>query len=746
MSRKSLLGIVVALSSGFLSISALGQEPLRPERNPADTANPVESLFKGIGGALSNIVSTKGSEFSELVEKNELDEADKFYGREKEYFKENDNKTVVKTLADKLNAKLTPALESARSALKKDLSADEFAVGSWPIVRKDLSNARELAKSYLAYNVFQDSELRANGISDLKAEIELLTKKLTAYAPIAFAAYDHINAPGFFGEYPAALSESSFTSSHAAMLVKKVEGASASQLLTVLKKYPNLPQHEAAALSTRYVERLFEDKGGAPKDFYSAYKARLELEASGYAQYAKGLAIQLVDSSQDNGKTPFSFEMKNDTKLPIAKTSSRSVLENFNLQQSDYVVVLNARGRDPKRKVVDKTEVSSRVISGYRSMPNPAYAQARANYVNAQQELNRQNLRNSLQPGYGWGAVLQGIGQGIQAGATRRYFEIMQATPQTIEEPVYADYQFTVSTVESTKTGDIFVAALDRRGRQVAQLTVPWEEKRTFSVAFGIEDKDPDRGSLSSRYVDEKAVDGYEQENSELSIGPVLEKFLAANLPFTALREGQDLFPASAENTQVAAVQVSGAQPVVDASWAARLESVVIVLNPKGGGGAGFFVAPNLVLTNQHVVAGAKFAEVKLKNGIETVGRGIKSDAGLDLAVIQVADKGTPVTFQSGPIGAGATVEAVGHPKGLTFSVTRGIISAIRKMKNPLVPGSREMLVVQTDAAINPGNSGGPLFLDGKVIGVNSQKLSAKGIEGLGFAVHFTEVVRFLQE
>jgi S1-C subfamily serine protease len=170
------------------------------------------------------------------------------------------------------------------------------------------------------------------------------------------------------------------------------------------------------------------------------------------------------------------------------------------------------------------------------------------------------------------------------------------------------------------------------------------------------------------------------------------------------------------------------------------------VLNPKGGGGAGFFVAPNLVLTNQHVVAGAKFAEVKLKNGIETVGRVIKSDAGLDLAVIQVADKGTPVTFQSGPIGAGATVEAVGHPKGLTFSVTRGIISAIRKMKNPLVPGSREMLVVQTDAAINPGNSGGPLFLDGKVIGVNSQKLSAKGIEGLGFAVHFTEVVRFLQE
>ena len=747
MSRTSLLAIVVALLSAFLSIGALGQEPLRPERNPSDSSNPVESLFKGIGGALSNIVSTKGTEFTELVEKNQLDEADKFYGREQEYFKENDSKTVIKALADKLNSKLVPALESARSAIKKDSSVDKFEVASWPAMRKDLSNAKELAKTYLEYNVFQDSELRSSEASALNADIDLLTKKLTAYAPAAFAAYDHVGAPGFFGEYPAALSESSFTSSHASELVKSVEGASASQLLAVLKKYPKLPQPEASALSTKYVERLFEEKGGAPRDFYSAYKARLELEASGYAQYAKGLAIQLVDSSQDNGKTPFSFAVKNDTKLPIAKASSRSLLENSDLQQSDYVVVLNARGGEPKRKVVDKTEVSSRIISGYRRMPNPAYAQARANYVNAQQELNRQNLRNSLQPAQGWGALFQGIGQGIQAGVTRKYFDEMQATPQTIDEPVYADYQFTVSTVESTKAGNIFVAVLDRRGRQVAQFTSPWEEKKTFSIAFGIEDKDPDKGSLSSRYVDEKAVDAYEQENGELSAGPVIEKFIAANLPFTALREGQELFPTPMEpDTKVAAMQVSGTQAVVDASLAARLESVVIVLNPKGGGGAGFFVAPNLVLTNQHVIAGAKFAEVKLKNGIETVGRVIKSDAGLDLAVIQVADKGTPVVFQSGPIGVGATVEAVGHPKGLTFSVTRGIISAIRRMKNPLVPGSREMLVVQTDAAINPGNSGGPLFLDGKVIGVNSQKLSAKGIEGLGFAVHFTEVVRFLQE
>jgi serine protease Do len=56
------------------------------------------------------------------------------------------------------------------------------------------------------------------------------------------------------------------------------------------------------------------------------------------------------------------------------------------------------------------------------------------------------------------------------------------------------------------------------------------------------------------------------------------------------------------------------------------------------------------------------------------------------------------------------------------------------------------MLVIQTDAAINPGNSGGPLYLDGRVVGINTQKLAARGLEGLGFAVHYAEISRFLQD
>ena len=124
----------------------------------------------------------------------------------------------------------------------------------------------------------------------------------------------------------------------------------------------------------------------------------------------------------------------------------------------------------------------------------------------------------------------------------------------------------------------------------------------------------------------------------------------------------------------------------------------------------------------------------------------MRFDIGLDLALIQVSEIGKPVQFSSAPLSTGATVEAIGHPQGLEFTVTRGIISAIRKMKNSLVRGSREMLIIQTDAAISPGNSGGPLFLGMNVIGVNSQKLVKTGVEGLGFALHYAEVQRFIQE
>jgi len=69
----------------------------------------------------------------------------------------------------------------------------------------------------------------------------------------------------------------------------------------------------------------------------------------------------------------------------------------------------------------------------------------------------------------------------------------------------------------------------------------------------------------------------------------------------------------------------------------------------------------------------------------------------------------------------------------------------MREFDSTYARGGKKIRFIQTDAAINPGNSGGPLFLGTRVVGVNTQKLAATDLEGLGFAIHYSEVLEFLQ-
>jgi serine protease Do len=155
-------------------------------------------------------------------------------------------------------------------------------------------------------------------------------------------------------------------------------------------------------------------------------------------------------------------------------------------------------------------------------------------------------------------------------------------------------------------------------------------------------------------------------------------------------------------------------------------------------------VDSNEILTNYHVVEGASTIELRSLDGQLFTGRVAKKDIGIDLALIKVDRAGPPTQFSQSILKAGDTVEAIGHPKGLFFSVSRGIVSAVRQMKGMLAQGGERALVIQTDASMNPGNSGGPLFFKDRVVGVNTIKF--KGAEGIGFAVHYSEALKFLSQ
>ena len=177
----------------------------------------------------------------------------------------------------------------------------------------------------------------------------------------------------------------------------------------------------------------------------------------------------------------------------------------------------------------------------------------------------------------------------------------------------------------------------------------------------------------------------------------------------------------------------------------------VVTIRAAGSQGTGFFITDNgKVLTNRHVVSGAYNKEIL----IETVsGRSYKGKVSFvsredDFAIIDVSGvdlpKALPICYSSYPM-AGEDVIALGSPLGLSNTVTRGIVSALRRSGNDFdsvaMTGSS---LIQTDAAINPGNSGGPLLNEnGEVIGVNT--FGQTSSQGLNFAVSIVDIMQQLK-
>jgi len=159
---------------------------------------------------------------------------------------------------------------------------------------------------------------------------------------------------------------------------------------------------------------------------------------------------------------------------------------------------------------------------------------------------------------------------------------------------------------------------------------------------------------------------------------------------------------------------------------------------PQQGMGSGFVIdSEGHILTNYHVIEGARQLEVTTSDKKKYKAQIVGTDQIHDLAVIQIPTGSVPKAEigDSKDLVVGQKVYAIGNPFGLSGTMTRGIISSIRSLK-----GQHGFIdeAIQTDAAINPGNSGGPLLnVRGQVIGINSMILTggAEQSAGIGFAI-----------
>ncbi|MEK6871762.1 MAG: trypsin-like peptidase domain-containing protein [Nanoarchaeota archaeon] len=166
------------------------------------------------------------------------------------------------------------------------------------------------------------------------------------------------------------------------------------------------------------------------------------------------------------------------------------------------------------------------------------------------------------------------------------------------------------------------------------------------------------------------------------------------------------------------------------------LDSVVSVMTDAGQG-TGFIISEDgYVVTNAHVLAGARVAHAITASREKKAMQLIGYDTELDVALLKIEGDYTPIKFETADnVRIGEKVIAIGNPLGLAFSVSEGIVSAKSRVGTNNLPA-----YIQTDAALNPGNSGGPLInADGKVIGINNFKVS--GGENIGFALQSDYII-----
>ncbi len=169
----------------------------------------------------------------------------------------------------------------------------------------------------------------------------------------------------------------------------------------------------------------------------------------------------------------------------------------------------------------------------------------------------------------------------------------------------------------------------------------------------------------------------------------------------------------------------------------------------REGTGSGWIVdAEGLIVTNNHVVEGAKSVTVSLADGRTFPAVTIRTDPLSDLAVIKIEASNLPAAKvgDSSKLKVGDWVVAIGNPLGLGISATKGIVSRLG-VSVPVSRGQTLYDLIQTDASINPGNSGGPLVnMAGEVIGITSAKIATIGVEGMGYAISSNSALPIIQD
>lgn len=697
----------------------------------------------------ANIFSPKSAKLNKLIEDKKLKEADNYFTSEKGYFFDNkkDQIVLLNKLAAELNAIYEPQLSAAEEKVSK---VSDYSQGGWKEIKNIIGSADGLVAEYKNYEILKDDEFCSKKLRSVDHALAKLREKLKEAAPSAFLQFDHFSDRNFIDTYPIDLSQRAFLNENVDTFRMFIDALDSSQLDHFKKKYSALISDNGKfneLLSSRY----FSATLAIEKPPYSIGKILNALKKSreaGFNPKLPDVKIAFVEATSKTllkeGQIEFPAQVEMDLPFEPVKAELDEILDNTGKVNADYIIIFDVAAGKVARRIIAKNDVDSKYVSGTMSESNPAYDVARGKLFEAQAGHANANAQYAA-PNWA-GALGKALAVAAWSGRISEAETSIKNTAPTLSKNLFETYKYSTSDVKTTRSMTTNYYVIDKTANRYYKGVFDISENKAFKIMYNLHDKDPDRGQILGTYDKEADMVSFEQSPMSVKVSALMDDYLkneAQSKPLLSISKLRDEMLQD-KNKSLAEYKSKqfNAKPVNDP----RFDSVVVILNPKGALGTGFFVSPDLVMTNYHVIEGVKFVEMKLYNGMETFGKVVKSDVRLDLALVKVQTRGTPVNFFEGnTLDLGSTVEAIGHPKGLTFTITRGIVSAVRKKQSVFAVGGKDVMFVQTDAAINPGNSGGPLFLNDKVIGVNNNKLVG-GSEGLGFAIHYSEVAEFMKE
>ena len=555
------------------------------------------------------------------------------------------------------------------------------------------------------------------------------------------------------------------------------------------RKKLEIERQKKEALKKEKIKKAELKKIARKKEIEEKQKARLaKLNESKKNQISSKKSVPKIDQDKIINKNlkivVLNNNVVNKNLMPdITGKNVETIIEPSNQDFNNFfdinknVIVLIPRDFENISVKTAENRMVSQQIIGIDQVRNPEInrieaelRRAERDYIIAERKFQRATQEaTNYNPYGGWASVInQWAGLAGQSAAGKERANARQrleswsaklsSTPMTLEKERYGSYNYDVAVIKAQKNS-LFDVLKYQDEKFFSFENFKIEETKDFKVAYGISSQDRNPNSLRQKYSTEENLSQWNSSKMQnISNDNLIVKLNSGN-GFSEIKSraafkllGQktkggsfwsDLFSSKPKkNKKIASISNQSNYQTTDD----RFDSVVIVKS-RSGMGSGFYVSSDEIITNYHVVEGALSINIIDKNKKRSSAVVIKKDLKRDLALLKTNLNGKPVTFFKGKLKQGDMVEALGHPKGRKFSLTKGWISAIRNESSTYNVGSSDnVLFIQTDAAINPGNSGGPLFHKNKVVGVNTQGLHKDSTEGMNFAVHFSEVQNFLSK